>query len=138
MALQLIHQPDGIFRLGDFLIKAFEDHAWTEFRAAVAFVKYSGTKHIAKLLNEFSKRGMIRISVGIDAGGTSIEGLSDLLNAIEDRGRIWVFHNANYSTFHPKIYLFRNEQKAEVVIGSGNLTEGGLFTNYEASIPDYS
>jgi hypothetical protein len=38
------------------------------------------------------------------------------------------------STFHPKIYLFTNSRAAECFIGSGNLTEGGLFTNYEAFV----
>lgn len=43
-------------------------------------------------------------------------------------------HNENASTFHPKVYVFKNETQAIVVVGSGNLTEGGLFTNYEASV----
>ncbi len=30
--------------------------------------------------------------------------------------------------------MFKSSEKAEVLIGSGNLTEGGLFTNYEATI----
>lgn len=30
--------------------------------------------------------------------------------------------------------MFRNTSAAEILIGSGNLTEGGLFTNYEAGV----
>jgi HKD family nuclease len=134
MSLKIIEQPHGTFRLGSFLQESFANPAWEEFRAAVAFVKYSGTKHIRKELAAFSQRGKVSMSVGIDAGGTSVEGLSALLDALQDRGDIWVYHNASSSTFHPKVYLFKNAHAAELVVGSGNLTEGGLFTNYEASL----
>ncbi len=67
-------------------------------------------------------------------GGTSIEGLTSLLECLDARGEVWVFHNENGPTFHPKMYVFRNDKNAEVIIGSGNLTQGGLFDNYEASI----
>jgi hypothetical protein len=135
MGTDFIAQPSGTFRIGNLLKQSFADPQWTEFRAAVAFVKRSGTKHIRQLLQDFSKRGgLVRISAGIDAGGTSAEGLTDLMQAIETRGSVFVFKNANSSTFHPKIYLFKSATSAVVVVGSGNLTEGGLFTNYEASL----
>ena len=54
-----------------------------------------------------------------------------LLSAVSDQGELWVFHNNNPSTFHPKVYLFSSDHQALLVIGSGNLTEGGLYTNYE-------
>ena len=134
MSLEFIAQPDASFRIGDFLKQSFSDPRWTEFRAAVAFVKRSGTKHIREPLEAFSRSGRtVKISAGVDAGGTSIEGLTDLLQALDKRGDLFVFNNANSSTFHPKIYLFRNDSAAEIVVGSGNLTEGGLYTNYEAS-----
>ncbi|MDJ0556771.1 MAG: hypothetical protein QNJ68_20470 [Microcoleaceae cyanobacterium MO_207.B10] len=132
--LDFIHQPNSEVRLGNYLQLQLQQRQWTQFRAAVAFVKYSGVRHISKLLNEFSYNAFVKISVGIDHDGTSMEGLSELLNSIENRGEIWVYHNDNnYSTFHPKLYLFKNDTEANVLVGSGNLTEGGLFTNYEAS-----
>lgn len=135
MGADFIAQPSGTFRIGDFLKQGFADARWTEFRAAVAFVKRSGTKHIRGALEAFTARGAtVCISAGIDARGTSAEGLSDLISAVKGGGTIFVFKNAAPSTFHPKVYLFRNDSIAEVVIGSGNLTEGGLFTNYEASL----
>ena len=134
MSVDFIAQPQATFRIGDFLNQSFDDPRWIEFRGAVAFVKRSGTKHIRDSLEAFSKRGgAVKISAGIDAGGTSAEGLTDLMLAVSDRGNVFVFKNANSSTFHPKIYLFKNETAAEIIVGSGNLTEGGLFTNYEAS-----
>jgi len=133
--LDFIHQPNSEVRLGNYLQLQLQQHQWTQFRAAVAFVKYSGVRHISRLLNQFSYNSFVKISVGIDHGVTSMEGLNELLNSVENRGEVWVYHNDNnYSTFHPKLYLFKNDTEANVLVGSGNLTEGGLFTNYEASL----
>ena len=48
-------------------------------------------------------------------------------------GGAYVFHNRNLrATFHPKLWVFDDGADARVIVGSGNLTGGGLFTNYEA------
>jgi hypothetical protein len=63
-------------------------------------------------------------------GGTSREVLEELLRW---KCETLVFHNANArATFHPKMYLFESESSATLFIGSSNLTDGGLYTNYEA------
>lgn len=135
MAISFLTHPEDSFRLGNFLIESLTDPQWTDFRAAIAFIKRSGTKHIQESLSSFVLRGgNVVITAGVDVGGTTAEGLQDLLNAVDDKGQIFVFHNANSSTFHPKVYLFKNDTRAKLVIGSGNLTEGGLFTNYEAGL----
>lgn len=131
--MQLIIQPFGEVRLGEYLISHLADPQWTTFRAAVAFVKRSGTRFIRQPLRDFSDSYQVRISVGIDLYGTSREGLSDLLEATQD-GQVFVYRNNGPSTFHPKVYVFKSEQHADVLVGSGNLTGGGLFTNYEASL----
>ena len=132
--MELILQPFQFGRLGDRLKAAFSKHHWTSFRAAIAFVKRSGTRHVAPDLAALSQTADVEIIVGIDHGGTSSEGLRDLLSAISPKGRVIVFHNPLPFTFHPKIYLFRSSSVAELMIGSGNLTEGGLFSNYEAGL----
>jgi HKD family nuclease len=134
--ITLIHHPEGEKRLGDLLVENLQKSGWKTFRAAVAFVKRSGVKHLAKPLKAFAAHGVSKISAGIDQGVTSAEGLTDLLAAVQPTGEVWVFHNEapTNSTFHPKVYLFSNENSAECFIGSGNLTEGGLFTNYEAFV----
>ncbi len=65
-------------RLGDFLLSHLSDSGWTEFRAGVAFVKYSGVRHIAAPLADFAKRGRVSLCVGVDFGGTTAEGLKAL------------------------------------------------------------
>lgn len=134
MSVTLLLHPLGPTRLGDFLKTQLSNDSWTSFRAAVAFVKRSGVQHIEQLLEDFSHRAKVSISAGIDRGGTSREGLASLLDSLKGRGRISIFHNPTNSTFHPKVYVFKNDKRAEVLIGSGNLTQGGLFTNYEAFV----
>ena len=129
--MQFISQPFGPVRLGDFLLTHFADPRWTAFRAAVAFVKQSGTRQLLQGLQAFSHRAAVRLTVGIDHTGTSREGLLDLMHATH-AGDVWIYRNNGPFTFHPKVYLFRNGEQADLAVGSGNLTAGGLFTNYEA------
>src|SRR5713226_9914927 len=125
--LTFVHNPQGRKRLGDVLTENFKDKKWSEFRAAVAFVRASGVKRISNALSAFARRADVRISVGIDQSGTSVEGLKELLNSIKPRGSVLLFHNRNRTetpTFHPKIYLFTSDTHAECFVGSGNLTKG--------------
>lgn len=121
-------------RLGEWLIENLSDQKWTEFRAAVAFAKTSGVNYLAEPLSRFAARGRVKLSVGIDAFGTSFEALQVLLQCMGSSGELWVFHNEANHLFHPKAYIFRNQAEARVVIGSNNLTRGGLFTNYELAV----
>lgn len=133
--VDFIAHPDDPFRVGDFLVQGFADEKWAEFRAAIAFVKRSGTKHIHDPLQAFNSRAStsVRISIGVDKGGTSLEGATDLLDAVGSKGHVWVFKNSN-ALYHPKIYLFKNDSAADVIVGSVNLTQGGLYENYEGSV----
>ena len=131
--MEFIHHPGDSHRLGDWLKNNLEKD-WTHFRAAIAFVKRSGTRHIVEPLTAFAKSRHVEIITGIDHRGTSYEGLLELLHAVSPTGRIIVFHNRLPLTFHAKVYLFKSQTAADLVVGSGNLTEGGLFTNYEASL----
>jgi len=133
--ITIVDHPEGSKRLGELLAERLQSDVWSSFRAAVAFAKRSGVKHIARDLRAFADRGNVKISIGIDHCGTSAEAIADLFAAINLKGELWVFHNqAPNTTFHPKVYLFGNAEAAECFIGSGNLTEGGLFTNYETFV----
>jgi HKD family nuclease len=129
--IALVHHPDAEPRLGDLLRKNLCDSKWLLFCAGVAFAKLSGIKHLCPHLWQFLRRGHVKLSIGIDHHGTSFEALNDLLASLGSNGEAYIFHNEARSTFHPKVYLFRNNEGAECFIGSGNLTEGGLFTNCE-------
>lgn len=136
--LDLISQPWSQLALGDVLTRALrgESGVFDHFDAAVAFVKRSGVQYVSEAIQDFVRRGgYVRLAIGIDQGGTSAEGLSDLIEIVGDRGQIWIVHDSDrYVTFHPKLYLFRGTDRALLIVGSGNLTQGGLYTNDEAIV----
>ena len=74
----------------------------------------------------------LRLVFGIDLGGTSKEVLDEVLNWGVDV-RI-VKHRIPGHTFHPKLYLVQWEDRAKVILGSNNLTEGGFYRNYEGAV----
>lgn len=85
-----------------------------------------------RLLAQFQAGCRLRLTVGIDLGGTSKEVLEELLRW---NCEVFVFHNPiSRATFHPKVYLFESASAATLIVGSNNLTDGGFYTNYEASI----
>lgn len=84
-----------------------------------------------RLLAAVENGTVLRLTVGIDLGGTSREVLEEL---VAWNCEVFVYHNPIVrATFHPKVYLFETRQAAVLFIGSNNLTDGGLYTNYEAA-----
>lgn len=138
--IRLISQPYSDDRLGTVLLENLGSTKWTSLLAAVAFVKRSGTTHVKAKLRTFSSVADVRISVGVDQGGTSLEGVEDLWGALNGRGKLYLVNHVRQSgdrvhhSFHPKMYLFRNNAEALLLLGSGNLTQGGLYGNYEAGL----
>lgn len=84
-----------------------------------------------RLLSAADGGTSVRLVIGIDLGGTS----EDVLRELADWNcEVLVFHNPIVrATFHPKIYLFQSEATASLFVGSNNLTDGGMYTNYEAA-----
>jgi hypothetical protein len=87
-------------------------------------------------LEAVSELEHVYVAVGLNERGTTVEALLRLLPAAE---RLHVFFKHPRQTFHPKIYWFESADGAEwtaatVIIGSSNLTRGGLFTNFESSL----
>ena len=135
--MELIIQPITQIRLGDVLQQHLLSGKYIRFQAAIAFVKRTGVRHLQTALNNFTQNGgEIRLVIGLDHRGTSYEGLKDLLETVGES--VWLYHAdigaGRYHTFHPKMYLFEGDNSSLLVVGSGNLTEGGLFTNDEAAI----
>ena len=79
--------------------------------------------------------GHLSLVVGIDIQNTTREGLQALLE-LEQHGwcETFVYHNEAGSVFHPKLYLFRNEEEARLIVGSNNITQSGLYVNVEAGL----
>jgi HKD family nuclease len=97
---------------------------------SVAFVTEGGVDLLAASLKACA--GKVTIFAGVRNDLTSRQGLGRLhalgvtLYAVDTGSRNVVFH--------PKIYLVRGHSRARVVLGSANLTIGGLNNNIEASL----
>lgn len=131
----IIYQPIHDY-LGNILIEKLTNREITfdNLYIIVAFAKKSGVSKIQQALTIFRRNGgKIKVVVGIDSKGTTIEGLELLYNLCDE---VYVFHDNNpLQNFHPKIYILEKEgEYAEIYIGSSNLTRGGLFSNYEGNI----
>ena len=109
---------------------------WDSLDIAVAWVRASGTAYLAEPLARFLDHGgRLCVIAGIDLENTTREGLQALLD-LEQHGRCetYVYHNESGSIFHPKVYLFRNEEEARLIVGSNNITQAGLYINVEAGL----
>ena len=112
------------------------DPFWDSLDIAVAWVRASGMSYLSERLANFLRHGgHLSVVVGIDIHNTTRAGLQSLLD-LEQHGHCetFVYPNEAGGVFHPKIYLFRNEEEARLIVGSNNITESGLYVNVEAGL----
>lgn len=107
----------------------------TKLECSVAFAKSSGLGAILPGLERGLATQMIaRIVVGLDFYLTDPELLRTLLKLAEQfKERFQLYVSVSDYTFHPKIYAISGTNGNTVLIGSANLTDGGMFSNHEAS-----
>jgi hypothetical protein len=99
----------------------------------VAFAKRGG---VARLIDPIAKLrargGSVEVMVGFDSRGTSQEAVLLLKEIVDD---LYLVHEPSKAcSFHPKFYLFDGPDMRRAVVGSQNLTVGGLELNYEAGV----
>ena len=110
-------------------------------RIAVAFLKYSGLKVIEQSLNHcLRNNGKIEIIAGLDFKTTDPQSIYYLIS-LQKQTQNFKFYcygdrneNKTDVVFHPKIYLFEKGRETTGIVGSTNLTRGGLLTNFEANV----
>lgn len=105
------------------LVRLVEEHGTVH--AAVAWAGM--TKATRALLASSDKFGSVLI--GIDFAATDpdvIDALVDVPNAFYAASR--------GGCFHPKVYYFETDGRAEAIVGSANMTPGGLGANHEACV----
>jgi len=131
MNVDYIVQPDTqLGRILSNLLNKLPSAPYIVFVSA--FVALQTIMRVKQQIAELKENGtIVRFVIGIDLGGTSKEVLKELL--------AWgidvqiVKHRIPMHTFHTKLYLFRWDDRAIIIIGSNNLTEGGFFRNYEGA-----
>ncbi len=130
MNIRILSQPET--QLGNEVDELLErDVTYRRIVFVSAFVALRTVLRLReRLLGQMENGAALRLTVGIDLGGTSREVLEKLLRW---NCEIFVLHNTiARATFHPKVYLFEGTANATLFVGSNNLTDGGFYTNYEA------
>lgn len=132
--MELMNQP-FTGQLGNSLITLLDSPEYHTLNIIVAFAKNSGVLRIKDSLERFRNRGgVVNAYLGVDLGGTSYEALTALRLHTDSLN---VIHAEKAQTFHTKIYQFLGDSNGLIVVGSHNLTGGGLWTNFESSIHIY-
>ncbi len=135
--------PDGRSLL-ETLIQEFTGGNWAVFRSAVAFARTTGnyTALVLAMLNFAKQGGRIEMTFGADTfsqgnSGSDYQAIKALLSALgeEPTVRLFLYHEKR-RTFHPKVYLFANEEenRALLVVGSSNWSTGGFWENVEVNV----
>ncbi|WP_424348153.1 phospholipase D-like domain-containing protein [Kocuria sp. CH-021] len=131
MKLRFVAQPfDDEKNLADF-VEHVTRGGFTDVQVAVAWAKRSGLGRVRDQIEAFrDSGGKLTMIVGVSEGGATKEGLE---LALELASEAYVFHDPR-RTFHPKVYLAVGDSQQSLLVGSSNLTAGGLAWNYEASL----
>lgn len=129
MKSTLLVQPE--IQLGQMIEEMLECGApYTKIQIVSAFASLRTILRLReRLLCSRDAGCVLEITLGVDLNGTSREVLEEV-SSWECEAH--VFHNAApRSIFHPKLYLFQSPNSATIIVGSNNLTDGGLYTNHE-------
>ncbi|MGA4332313.1 phospholipase D-like domain-containing protein [Ralstonia nicotianae] len=111
------------------IIKTTLERELDKLLVSVAFAKSQGAMVIKSALEKNKEKSLVFVGVRNDI--TSYQALEILL---ETGATLYAVDTGSRTTiFHPKIYLARKNQSATAIIGSANLTFGGLHNNIEAS-----
>lgn len=108
------------------------------FDCAVAFAKPSGFEMLKVELERFLERGgQARFFIGLDFCVTHPDVLSALHSLTEKYPvTLYALDGGGSYAFHPKVYHFKFPVGTAALIGSANMTKGGLNGegNYECSV----
>jgi HKD family nuclease len=101
----------------------------TEVLVSVAFVREAGLDAVEVAIKPVAAKA--KFFVGIRNDITSIQAVRRLLAM---KVELYAVDTGSRNTlFHPKVYFAANANQATVIIGSANLTFGGLHNNIEVS-----
>ena len=125
--------PETTYLYEAIIAAAVGAAAW---RGIYAFASRDGVNHLIEdpVVHDFMRAGgETDLLVGIDAvtNRPTLERLRDL-GRRNARFKPRVFWNGTHGLFHPKLSDFRyGDGRRTLIVGSGNLTPGGLMNNFE-------
>jgi len=123
-------------KLVDKIYESFVDADDVKF--AVAYVSEKGWRVFSEAVEKnLSRRFNFEIVVGLSDLVTEPAALETLYRLSKGNDNVDLycfFRNRKPGIFHPKTYLFIKEPYVKAVVGSSNLTGGGLKANYEMNV----
>jgi HKD family nuclease len=129
--VRLILGPDDSL-IGE-LTDASKRHAHGRLTVVVAWAREEGVIWLLDALGD--RLSDIRMVTGVNERGTTVEAMLRLLPVTSE---LWVYFKHSRQTFHPKLYAFEGglagKTTISILVGSSNLTAGGLVSNFEASL----
>jgi len=132
MIRPLLYERQLVTRLQEELLSA------KMFRIASAMVSVAGVNEIFRSLERCLDRGGSgRILIGVDLPSDphAIEKLRRLAAKNSGNLKLKYFRPLRSRIFHPKLFIFGGKASStSAIIGSSNLTGGGLTENHEANI----
>jgi HKD family nuclease len=127
--LDFIFQAVTTANHGESIRQLLELSDPTQILVSVAFVRQAGLDELETAIKSHAEK--TRFFIGIRNGITSVQAVKRLLGMKAD---VYAVDTGSRNTlFHPKLYFALNATHAIVIIGSANLTIGGLHNNIEAS-----
>ena len=130
-------------KFGDVISERLGDQNWNCVHISNYAVTVPGLELIETPIIEFLEadpENRIRILVGWD-GNTTVTAIRRLLayrNYSDNRVEISIYHipasaveNGRPPLFHPKYWVFSNDEAGALFVGSHNLTRSGFSTNIE-------
>src|SRR3990167_7261619 len=137
MAIQLLSNLN--YPIGNIINQELQNA--NSAKIAVAFLKYSGVQVIEQALNNCLKNnGSIEIIAGLDFKTTDPQSIHYFIQLQKQVSNLKFYcygdkeENKTGIVFHPKIYLFEKGRETTGIVGSTNLTRGGLLTNFEVNV----
>lgn len=126
------------YPIGKIINQELQNSAQTQI--AVAFLKNSGVKVIQESLElSLSKGGSFELIAGLDFKTTDPIAMKFFLDLKRQNPKVHFYcygdkgQNKTDIVFHLKIYLFKNAKEHASIVGSTNLTGGGLTSNFEVN-----
>jgi len=100
----------------------------------VAYLRASGVALVRGALEALvGRRGCVRVLAGGDFAQTEPDALR-YLRGLGDTCEVKLVSSSGLGGFHPKCYLIYNGERASLVVGSSNFTDGGLQHNIELNL----
>jgi HKD family nuclease len=114
------------------------DSKYSEMHMYIAYATDGGVKELIKILSNRKTTFKCNINVGLDQGITTYSALQELINFRDDNQFNHIKLTLKYIlldvNFHSKVIQLKGNTNYSTIIGSANLTNGGLHRNIETGI----